>query len=219
MSSVLIQERLRIPQGVTNLESFRRWARSEDYPDIGRLSFINGEVWVDMSPERLFTHNRIKTVIAARLEDLSTAGESGYYFADGALLSHPGVGLSTEPDGLFISADSVQSGRVRLISNPEGLIEVEGAPDVVVEVVSPTSAQKDKVVLRDLYWRAGVSEYWLVDVRRDVLTFEILQHAPQDYEPSSQEREWQQSRIFRRAFRLTVRKDRLGNPSYTLSIR
>ena len=42
----------------------------------------------------------------------------------------------------------------------------EGAPDFVVEVVSPSSAHMDYVTKNVLYCEAGVREYWIVDPRR-----------------------------------------------------
>ena len=46
-------------------------------------------------------------------------------------------------------------------------------PDVVLEIVSESSVEKDYERLPELYGRAGVSEFWRADVRRE-LTFEIL---------------------------------------------
>ncbi len=50
---------------------------------------------------------------------------------------------------------------------------VEGVPDMVIEVISPSSAAKDTVVKREVYERFGVKEYWIVDPENeDVFVYE-----------------------------------------------
>ena len=49
---------------------------------------------------------------------------------------------------------------------------IRGAPDLVVEVLSPSTAEIDRGIKRDLYARHGVSEYWLVDPQNE--SIEIL---------------------------------------------
>ena len=41
--------------------------------------------------------------------------------------------------------------------------KVTGAPDLVVEILSPSSVRRDRVLKLRLYERAGVGEYWIVD--------------------------------------------------------
>jgi hypothetical protein len=41
-----------IPDGISDLEAFRRWTHSEDFPEAGRIWFLQGQVWVDMSKEQ-----------------------------------------------------------------------------------------------------------------------------------------------------------------------
>ena len=40
---------------------------------------------------------------------------------------------------------------------------IDGPPDIVIEVLSPSTRLRDETLKRKLYQRAGVSEYWLVD--------------------------------------------------------
>jgi Uma2 family endonuclease len=68
-----------------------------------------------------------------------------------------------QPDVLFISKD-----RLDIITEAN----VRGAPDLVVEVLSPGTAHVDRTQKRDLYARFGVREYWLVSP--EAATIEIL---------------------------------------------
>ena len=62
---------------------------------------------------------------------------------------------------MFATWGTLEGDRLRLLprsdGNPDG-IELVGAPDLVVEVVSPSSARKDMVALRAAYARAGITE-------------------------------------------------------------
>ncbi|GMU20099.1 MAG: hypothetical protein AMXMBFR13_01990 [Phycisphaerae bacterium] len=219
MSSIIIEEKIRIPGHFPDIASFRDWARSDEFPETGRYSFLNGEVWVDMSPERLFSHNQVNGEFAIVIGTLVKANRLGRYFHDRTLLSHPEAGLSTEPDGLFVSRDSIRSGRVKWIEGAEESVEIEGSPDMVLEVVSPTSQRKDTVVLRGLYWQAGIREYWLVDARTEPLQFEIFAHEAEGYTPVPGIGGWVRSEVFDKQFRLTVEPDELGDPVFALLTR
>jgi len=63
MSAVVIEETVRVPDWVKNLESFRRWYLSDDFPDFGVISYIQKEVWLDLRMEEL-AHNQVKGEIA-----------------------------------------------------------------------------------------------------------------------------------------------------------
>jgi Uma2 family endonuclease len=54
---------------------------------------------------------------------------------------------------------------------PGRFIELEGAPDLVVEILSDSSERKDTEILPDRYARAGVPELWLLDARGEALRF------------------------------------------------
>src|SRR5262245_11456289 len=55
MTRVFVEDStIRVPGWVVDLESFRRWSDDDDFPEAGRVSFLEGEVWIDMSRRRLW---------------------------------------------------------------------------------------------------------------------------------------------------------------------
>lgn len=221
--AVLIEERVRIPADVFRLRRFRAWAHSESFPERGRISFLGGEIDVDMSPEELETHNKVKLAISRdislRVEEL----DLGEVFADRALLVNESADLCTEPDLMFVSWRSIQSGRVRFREAVEGsqrFVEVGGAPDLVVEIVSNTSERKDTRVLPSCYFLAGVREYWLIDARRDRLRFEILARGRRKFiacQPNDEG--FVRSKALGSRFLLIRERNRRGAFRYSLQVR
>jgi Uma2 family endonuclease len=212
-------ESVRIPAWVTDNEAYLRWACSDQFPEHGRLAFFHGEVWVDMSPEEIFTHNQLKNEFASVLSMMLKRTRLGRFYPDRCLLTNRGAGLSTEPDGMFISFQSIRSGRVRRVRAKRGYRAWSGTPDMVLEVVSESSVIKDTVVLKSLYWKARIAEYWLVDGRGSRLDFTILQRGPRAYLPVRKQAGWVKSEVFGKSFKLTVGSDEVGDPEYNLDVR
>jgi Uma2 family endonuclease len=221
MCRVVIQqaENVIVPEWVEDRASFHRWADSEDFPAEGRIDYLHGEVWIDMSEEQLFSHNQVKTEITLVLGAFVKAQRLGRFFQDGARVEHPEADLSAVPDAVFVSTASFQQLRVRTVEGAEGPTRLQGSPDMVLEVVSPSSIKKDKVRLRPLYWQAGIPEYWLVDARKEPLRFDILRREAEGYTPVRKRQGWARSAVFGRSFRLTQSADDLGQPEYTLEMR
>lgn len=220
LSTMVLQPDLRIPFCVVDLDSFREWAKSDDFPDRGRYSYLNGELWVDVMPEQLFTHNGIKVEFASVIHAILKRDRRGRFFGDGTLLSNTDARLSTEPDGTVVLFESLERERVRWVeAADDGYIEIEGSPDLVLEIVSTSSVQKDTVVLRDLYWQADIPEYWLVDVRRDQIEFDILRAGRSGYVATRKQAGWVKSAVLGHAFRLTRGTDAKGNPEFSLAVR
>jgi Uma2 family endonuclease len=210
-----------VPSWVRDLASFRRWVEFDETLDFGRVGFLKGRVWIDMSKEQLFTHNQVKTKLTVVLDGLVESNDLGFYFCDGALLSSVPADLSGQPDGMFVSNESLASGRVRVIEGKRdgGYVELEGAPDLVIEVVSKSSVKKDKVQLRTAYWEAGVREYWLIDARAEEPTFDLLRYTARGYVASRKPEGWVRSAVLSRSFRLTRRTTRRNFPVFTLEMR
>ncbi len=205
-----------IPTWVVDLESFRRWATSDDFPQSGCYSHLDGDLWIDMSMERVF-HNQIKGKIGVVLSTLIDGRGSGDYFFDRMLLTHVEAGISTEPDGMFVAHESWADTRAMLQKGPDSL-EVVGTPDMVLEVVSRTSRQKDRVVLPKLYHRAKVREYWIAEAFADRVELEILVWQDEGFAASANLDGWTKSPVFGKGFRMTMSSDRAGIPAYRLEV-
>ena len=120
-----------------------------------------------------------------------------------------------------VSWEALTEERVRTVptKDEEDFIELEGTPDWVLEIISPSSRTKDTVKLRQRYHQAGIPEYWLIDARGDDLVFEILRREAAEYRAVARKGGWLKSRVFGKQFRLLRTKDRLGNPAFRLEMK
>ena len=125
----------------------------EDYmkmDDGRRYELIGGELIVVPSPRP--KHQRVSGRIFNKFENFLKNNYLGEVFdapIDIVLGEH-----IVQPDILFIA-----KGRLDII----GELNIQGAPDLVVEILSPNTAAHDKKKKSQLYFKHGVKEYWLVD--------------------------------------------------------
>jgi Uma2 family endonuclease len=211
-----------VPVSAHTLAGFRAWAKSDKFPQRGRISFLDKGILVDMCPEELENHGKVKFEIGRVLGSLNRKMKRGQFYPDGTLVSNVDANLSTVPDASFVSWSSLEAGRVRLIPR-EGeqgeYSELEGTPDWVLEVVSKSSVTKDTQLLRGRYFRAGIPEYWLVNARGKEIDFQILIRGDTDYVSSTTSGDWQRSPAFFRKFRLVRRRGRMNFWEYTLRVK
>jgi Uma2 family endonuclease len=221
---ILLDEDVRIPGDAHALDEFRRWSHGAQFPERGRIDYLKGDIEVDMSPEDLDTHGTVKVAIAAKLHALVAEQGRGYVFVDRARVVSGAAGLSVEPDVVVVLWAALESGRIRKVPStppqPGRYVELEGAPDLVVEVVSNSSVTKDRKRLPALYARAGVPELWLVDARTETPAFEIWRLAAGGYQqiaPESPLAEgWTMSPVLGCRCRLRRRTLREGHFIYNL---
>ena len=213
---VVFEEQVEVPLAVRSLADFRRWALSDEFPQTGRIDYIDGRIEVDMAPEDLFCHGTLKSEIASVLQHHAELGRLGHLFIDSTRISSPDGDWSAEPDIVFISRETLASGRVRLVpkagNEPGRYVEVEGVPDLLVEIVSDTSVRKDTQRLPAAYFKAGVREFWLVDARGQEPIFLIHRGGPAGFEPVGHDADgFQSSAVRGRRFRLNAARDADGN--------
>jgi Uma2 family endonuclease len=193
---------------------------TNEFPESGRICFIDGEILVDTSKEQFFTHNQLKNELAFVLAGVIKAGRLGRFVPDGMLLSNLEAGFTTQPDGAFVSNESLRTGGVKLIEGAaSGFVELEGIPDLVLEIVSDASVKKDTQVLVDHYWQAGIPEYWLIDARSEILRFDILRHTSKGYTVTRKQAGFAKSLVLNKSFQLTRDSDEAGNPEFSLGVR
>jgi Uma2 family endonuclease len=126
--------------------------RRQDYealPDEPRCELIYGRLYVSPSPNP--RHQVIVTALWSVLHRIARATGGIAFVAplDVYLAEHSVV----QPDVLYLRAAN------------RGIVgqRIEGAPDLMVEVLSPGTSRRDRAVKLSLYAEAGVREYWLVD--------------------------------------------------------
>jgi Uma2 family endonuclease len=223
-SCLLLEHNVEVPLDALSLDGFRHWARSEEFPESGRIDFINGNIEVDMSAEDAYTHGTPKTAIVARLWTIVDENKLGDIFSDRMRLSSPPANLSCEPDVLFISHESRDRGHVRLVEKSDSsrgsYVELEGAADIAVEIVSKSSVKKDTKRLPKAYFKAGVREFWLVDARREELVFIMHQRGRDGFEAVPADDEgFQRSEVLKQSFRLDRERDRPDHVRYNLRVK
>ncbi len=219
--TVVFEERVEIPMDLRSLVDFRRWALSDEFPQQGRIDFLGGRIEVDMSPEDFFCHGTLKVELIRVLSQLIKSAGNGHLVTDRTRVSCPDADLSAEPDIVFVSTETLAAGRARLVaaatSKPGRYVELEGAPDLVVEIVSDRSVLKDTQRLPQAYFEAGVREFWLADARSEPLVFLIHKPTPSGFQPVEADPEgFQCSAVFDRRFRLHGHRDAQGNWAFDL---
>jgi len=144
----------------------------DDYcllPNNGRrYEIIDGELFVTPSPRR--AHQNVVTQLSYYLvEFVKREGGGRVYVApfDVVFSFHDVV----EPDILYVAKE-----RASVVTEKN----VQGAPDLVVEVLSETTAEIDRTTKLKLYARYGVQEYWLVDPEQ--CTAEIYRREARGFE-------------------------------------
>jgi len=115
-----------------------------------RYELSEGELVMVPSPNTY--HQRISGNLEFLLRDFVKRNKLGEIF-DAPLDVHLGDDV-VQPDILFVSQE-----RSQIITKEE----IHGAPDLVIEIFSPTTAERDRTYKETLYARHRVREYWMVD--------------------------------------------------------
>jgi len=136
-------------------------------PDDKRYELVEGELFLVPSPT--LHHQKILRNLLAALHAYSRQHGLGEVFQSpcDVVLSEISV---LQPDLLFVSSE-----RMGILTEAN----IQGAPDLVVEILSPSTRQRDLGIKRNVYAKYGVCEYWIIDPESK--TVEILSWAKDGY--------------------------------------
>ncbi|MFW6199625.1 MAG: Uma2 family endonuclease [Gemmatimonadota bacterium] len=117
-----------------------------------RHEIVDGELFVTPAPR--LRHQQVVGRLLRILMDLTEEDEQGEVVPGPVTVRLHEEGV-VEPDLIFVAAE-----RLRIVNPDEG---VDGPPDLVVEVLSPSNREFDRKVKRKHYMEHGVPELWIVD--------------------------------------------------------
>ena len=126
-------------------------------PEGERYELLDGELTMVPAPGIPHQDSSVDLVVELRILTRRTGMGRVLDAPVDVVLSDTDV---VQPDLVFVSKE-----RAHIITDAN----IRGAPDLVIEILSPSTERRDRVFKRALYARHGVREYWLVDTRRKTI--------------------------------------------------
>ena len=151
-----------MPAKVLTQAEFRTWLDERLDGGRGHYELLNGRVV--MSPPAGWPHAQIGVNVTLALRQYADRHRTGRVFDSSAGFDLP-TGDTLEPDGSLVTT-------ARWNAAPPPVLGqfLKVVPDLVVEILSPSTRSRDLTEKKDVYARNGVDEYWIVDPRARSLT-------------------------------------------------
>ena len=129
------------------------------HDEYARVELIDGEIYLFAAPGR--RHQAVVREMFVQLANHLRGKRCETY---------------TGPIAVRLEKDSVVEPDIIVVCDPKKLTKtgVEGPPDLIIEVLSPSNTRHDRFTKFMLYQRTGVPEYWIVDPEEDTLTIHRL---------------------------------------------
>jgi Uma2 family endonuclease len=140
---------------------FAAWMAKRASRDAERCELLNGRIV--MNPPVGWPHGEGEVRISTRLDHYSAARRAGRVFGSSQGFELPS-GDTVAPDVSFVSEAHWRAAKPQ----PGKFLTV--VPDLVVEILSPSTASRDRGEKRAIYERNGVREYWVVDLAAQKVT-------------------------------------------------
>jgi len=147
-------------------KEFKRWLDERPASDLNHYELLRGRIV--MSPPAGWPHGSVGANILIRIGNFVERHRLGQVLDSSAGYDLPSED-TVEPDISFISAARLATGPP---PQPGKFLRI--VPNVVVEILSPATAQKDQTEKKAIYAENGVEEYWIVDSKRREVTVYTL---------------------------------------------
>ena len=135
-----------------------------------RVELLDGELIMMAPPARI--HQEISVELMRQLANFLEGKRCRVYHAPFAVRLFEQDGDTPEDVKTVVEPD------ISVVCDPGKLDGrgCKGAPDMVMEILSPSTQRHDRLVKLDLYQRAGVREYWIVDPDSRTVQVFLLEH-------------------------------------------
>lgn len=133
-----------------------------------RIEIINGEAFMMAPPSRI--HQEISVALTSQLYNFLEGKRCKVYPAPF------GVRLFEQDGDAPEDVDTMVQPDISVVCDSDKLDKhgCKGAPDLVIEILSPSTQRHDQLVKLGLYQRAGVREYWIVDPENKTVRVMLL---------------------------------------------
>jgi len=124
-----------------------------NWSDENRWELIDGEPYMMASPS--FIHQRLVFLFGMQFENFLKGKDAT------VIISPFDVRLNhTKKDNIVVQPDVIVVCDPKRLENGKSL---KGAPDLAIEILSPSTSKRDQLTKFNLYKKSGVREYWIVD--------------------------------------------------------
>ena len=128
------------------------------WPKDERWELIDGEAY-NMSPAPSTKHQRISRVLSTKIDNYLSGRKCELFIAPFDVFLPDYINQNTDNIINVVQPD------LSVICNPVKLIDkgCYGAPDLIIEILSPSTSKKDLNEKFQLYEKHGIKEYWIID--------------------------------------------------------
>jgi len=155
-----------MPTAASSQAEFAKWVRSRPASDLHHYELLEGQIVCE--PPAGWPHGETEAHLVERIAAFVRQRGLGRVFGSSTGLELPS-GDTVEPDMSFVSKERWEAQSPK----PQGFARV--VPDLVVEILSPSTRARDRNQKKRIYERNGVRESWLVDPESRSVTRYVAQ--------------------------------------------